>query len=141
VDVVIEVRDTSIPYATTHPSVPKWIGNKPLIIVIARLDLPGVTRHDGCRIGPSVDKFESVENNNNHAMSDNTDDDQRNNADEDQEDGDIYDPALHSQQQKLLMKNHPPLLIILDLASLETVKTKKGDFQLLNYDDHIGLIS
>jgi ribosome biogenesis GTPase A len=38
VDVVIEVRDARIPYATTHPSVPKWIGNKPLIIAIARLD-------------------------------------------------------------------------------------------------------
>jgi hypothetical protein len=86
------------------------------------------------------DQFEAVDNSNNNPVSDNSDDDQMNNADEDQEDGDIYDPALHSQQQKLLMKNHPPLLIILDLASLETVKTKKGDFQLLNCDDHIGLI-
>jgi hypothetical protein len=60
-----------------------------LIIVIARLDLPGVTRHDGCRIRLSEDQFESVENNNNNAVSDNSDDDQMNNADEDQEDGDI----------------------------------------------------
>lgn len=32
------------------------------------------------------------------------------------------------------------IIVILDLASLETVKTKKGDFQLLNCDDHIGLM-
>lgn len=38
VDVVIEVRDARIPLATTHPSVPKWVGSKPLIIAIARLD-------------------------------------------------------------------------------------------------------
>jgi ribosome biogenesis GTPase A len=38
VDVVIEVRDARIPFATTHPMVPEWIGNKPLIVAIARLD-------------------------------------------------------------------------------------------------------
>lgn len=38
VDVVIEVRDARIPYATTHPSVPKWVGSKPLIVAMARLD-------------------------------------------------------------------------------------------------------
>lgn len=38
VDVVIEVRDARIPYATTHPMVPSWIKNKPLIVAIARLD-------------------------------------------------------------------------------------------------------
>jgi rRNA small subunit pseudouridine methyltransferase Nep1 len=32
------------------------------------------------------------------------------------------------------------IIVVLDLASLETVKTKKGDFQLLNCDDHIGLM-
>lgn len=32
------------------------------------------------------------------------------------------------------------LIIILDLASLETVKTKKGDYQLLNCDDHVGVM-
>ncbi len=32
------------------------------------------------------------------------------------------------------------IVVILDIASLETVKTKKGDFQLLNCDDHIGLM-
>jgi ribosome biogenesis GTPase A len=38
VDVVIEVRDARIPISTTHPMVPKWVGNKPLIVVIARID-------------------------------------------------------------------------------------------------------
>lgn len=38
VDVVIEVRDIRIPYATTHPSVPAWVGNKPLIVALARID-------------------------------------------------------------------------------------------------------
>jgi ribosome biogenesis GTPase A len=38
VDVVIEVRDARIPLATTHPMVPSWVGNKPLIVAIARLD-------------------------------------------------------------------------------------------------------
>mmetsp|Transcript_22647 Transcript_22647/g.31038 ORF Transcript_22647/g.31038 Transcript_22647/m.31038 type:complete len:254 (+) Transcript_22647:42-803(+) len=32
------------------------------------------------------------------------------------------------------------VVVILDLASLEIVKTKKGDFQLLNCDDHIKLM-
>ena len=32
------------------------------------------------------------------------------------------------------------VIIILDEASLETVKSKKGDFQLLNCDDHVGLM-
>ena len=38
VDVVIEVRDARIPFSTTHPSVPSWIGNKPLIVAINRID-------------------------------------------------------------------------------------------------------
>ena len=38
VDVVIEVRDARIPLATTHPSVPEWVGNRPLIVAVARLD-------------------------------------------------------------------------------------------------------
>jgi rRNA small subunit pseudouridine methyltransferase Nep1 len=32
------------------------------------------------------------------------------------------------------------VLVILDLANLETVKTKKGEFQLLNCDDHISIL-
>jgi ribosome biogenesis GTPase A len=38
VDVVIEVRDCRIPLSTTHPSVPSWVGSKPLIVAIARTD-------------------------------------------------------------------------------------------------------
>ena len=38
VDVVIEVRDARIPIATTHPSVPDWVGKKPLIVAVSRLD-------------------------------------------------------------------------------------------------------
>ena len=32
------------------------------------------------------------------------------------------------------------VIVILDMAQLETVKTKKGDFQLLNCDDHISIM-
>lgn len=38
VDVVIEVRDCRIPISTTHPLVPKWIGNKPVVIAMLRVD-------------------------------------------------------------------------------------------------------
>ena len=34
VDVVIEVRDARIPISTTHPSVPEWVGNRPLVLLI-----------------------------------------------------------------------------------------------------------
>ena len=33
-----------------------------------------------------------------------------------------------------------PFTVILDLANLETVKTKKGEYQLLNCDDHISVL-
>ena len=32
------------------------------------------------------------------------------------------------------------VIVLLDLACLETVKTKKGEFELLNCDDHIGIM-
>lgn len=32
------------------------------------------------------------------------------------------------------------VIVIIDGAQLETVKTKKGDFQLLNCDDHVNLM-
>ena len=39
VDVVIEVRDCRIPFATTHPLVPTWIGHgKPHIVAMVRTD-------------------------------------------------------------------------------------------------------
>ena len=37
-------------------------------------------------------------------------------------------------------KEDKEITVILDIASLEIVKTKKGEFQLLNCDDHIGLM-
>lgn len=39
VDVVFEVLDARIPVATHHPQVPLWIGNKPRILVINRMDM------------------------------------------------------------------------------------------------------
>ena len=33
------------------------------------------------------------------------------------------------------------VVVLLDKAALETVKTKKGDFQLLNCDDHVHLMA
>lgn len=37
-DVVIEVRDARIPLATTHPKILEWIGKKPVIVVMLRID-------------------------------------------------------------------------------------------------------
>ena len=34
----------------------------------------------------------------------------------------------------------PKVTVLLDLASLEIVKTRKGEFQLLNSDDHRGIL-
>jgi ribosome biogenesis GTPase A len=39
VDVVLEVRDARIPLASTHPQVQQWIGEKPKILVLNRVDL------------------------------------------------------------------------------------------------------
>lgn len=39
VDVVLEVRDARIPLASAHPKVPRWVGEKPRILVLNRLDL------------------------------------------------------------------------------------------------------
>ncbi|CAM9158484.1 unnamed protein product [Chrysoparadoxa australica] len=38
VDVVVEVRDARIPWSTTHPMVPEWVGNRPLLVVFNRVD-------------------------------------------------------------------------------------------------------
>lgn len=48
---------------------------------------------------------------------------------EEEEDG-ITSPATSGQE----------VYIILDRAQLETVKTKKGDFQLMNCDDHVTIM-
>lgn len=39
VDLVIEVRDARIPLATSHPQLPGWVGNKPLLLVLNRVDM------------------------------------------------------------------------------------------------------
>ncbi len=38
VDVVLEVRDCRIPLASAHPQVPQWIGEKPRVLVLNRMD-------------------------------------------------------------------------------------------------------
>jgi ribosome biogenesis GTP-binding protein YlqF len=39
VDMVLEVRDGRIPMSTRHPSIPKWVGNKPRVMVLNRRDM------------------------------------------------------------------------------------------------------
>jgi ribosome biogenesis GTPase A len=39
VDVVLEVRDARIPFATHHPNVQTWIGNKGRVLVMNRMDM------------------------------------------------------------------------------------------------------
>ncbi len=39
VDMVYEVRDARIPLASAHPKVPEWIGEKPRILIVNRMDL------------------------------------------------------------------------------------------------------
>lgn len=39
VDVVFEVLDARIPLASHHPQVPEWIGDKPRILVVNRMDM------------------------------------------------------------------------------------------------------
>jgi len=39
VDVVLEVRDARIPWATKHPDIPEWVRPKPRVIVLTKADL------------------------------------------------------------------------------------------------------
>jgi ribosome biogenesis GTPase A len=39
VDVILEVRDARIPLATNHPQTSEWVGSKPRVLVINRLDM------------------------------------------------------------------------------------------------------
>ncbi|NET00410.1 MAG: ribosome biogenesis GTPase YlqF [Sphaerospermopsis sp. SIO1G2] len=39
VDVILEVRDARIPLATHHPQTSEWVGSKPRVLVINRLDM------------------------------------------------------------------------------------------------------
>jgi len=45
VDVVLEVVDARIPLASKHPQVSQWVGNKPRLLVINRLDMIPETLH------------------------------------------------------------------------------------------------
>lgn len=45
VDVVLEVRDARIPHASHHPQIQKWIGDKPHILVLNRIDLVTPVSH------------------------------------------------------------------------------------------------
>jgi len=35
----LQVRDARIPIATNHPQVPQWIGSKPCILIMNRVDM------------------------------------------------------------------------------------------------------
>lgn len=50
------------------------------------------------------------------------------------------DSEQADQKNDSISPSDKEITVILDIASLEIVKTKKGDFQLLNCDDHIGLM-
>lgn len=39
VDVVLEVRDARIPFATSHPQVAQWVGSKGRVLVLNRVDM------------------------------------------------------------------------------------------------------
>ncbi|MDS3861190.1 ribosome biogenesis GTPase YlqF [Thermosynechococcaceae cyanobacterium BACA0444] len=39
VDVVLEVRDARIPLASFHPQIPAWIGTKPRLLILNRVDM------------------------------------------------------------------------------------------------------
>jgi ribosome biogenesis GTP-binding protein YlqF len=39
VDVVLEVRDARIPASTSHPQVPEWVGQRPRVLVMNRVDM------------------------------------------------------------------------------------------------------
>lgn len=38
VDVVVELRDARIPLTTAHPRVPEWVGSKPILVGVGRID-------------------------------------------------------------------------------------------------------
>ncbi|TVQ42761.1 MAG: ribosome biogenesis GTPase YlqF [Gloeocapsa sp. DLM2.Bin57] len=45
VDVVLEVRDARIPLASHHPEINNWLGTKPKLLVINRVDMIGEKAH------------------------------------------------------------------------------------------------
>lgn len=60
--------------------------------------------------------------------------------DSDAEDDEVPSSSSSSSSGAAGNNGGRTLIVILDLASLETVKTRKGDFQLLNCDDHVSLM-
>lgn len=49
VDVVLEVLDARVPLASHHPQVPQWIGDKPKVLVLNRMDTIPETLHSDWR--------------------------------------------------------------------------------------------
>ena len=47
VDVVLEVRDARIPLASHHPQVANWIGEKPKVSILNRMDMIPESTHRG----------------------------------------------------------------------------------------------
>ncbi|MGR3278754.1 ribosome biogenesis GTPase YlqF [Acaryochloris marina NIES-2412] len=45
VDVVLEVRDARIPHSSHHPQIQRWIGEKPHVLVLNRIDLVTPVSH------------------------------------------------------------------------------------------------
>lgn len=45
VDVVLEVRDARIPHSSHHPQIQQWIGDKPHVLVLNRIDLVTPVSH------------------------------------------------------------------------------------------------
>ena len=72
----------------------------------------------------------------------NVEDDDENTSDVGSDDSDASEADDDSAEEynKKGDNQSKEVIIILDLATLEIVKTKKGDFQLLNCDDHVGLM-
>ena len=56
------------------------------------------------------------------------------------DDNSSEDDKSDVEQEGELAEGTAPYTVILDLANLETVKTKKGEYQLLNCDDHINVL-
>ena len=52
----------------------------------------------------------------------------------------VKDVDSEDEEQIRLATKERKVIVILDMAQLETVKTKKGDYQLLNCDDHINIM-
>lgn len=59
---------------------------------------------------------------------------------EDDEEKEKEEEEDEEEEEDVVSPGGKQVIVILDCANLETVKTKKGDFALLNCDDHAGLM-